>query len=153
MPECRSIDHLVTPYVDGELTASERAHIDDHLRVCRPCHLRVGAERAVRTLVTARRADLSTARASDTLRATCARLASQPFAPPVNRSWTSRLAPFALAASLILIVAAAFLYQLTVESPRLMAAELAADHMKCFMMNAMLGTHQDVATVESALAS
>jgi len=153
MPDCRSIDPLVTPYVDGELPASDRAHVDEHLRVCRPCHARVGSERAVRTLVTTRRADLSAVRASDSLRATCARLAGQPPAPPVSRSWTTRLAPFALAASLVLIVAAAFLYQLTVESPRIMAAELAADHMKCFAMNALLGTHQDVTAVESALAS
>jgi len=153
MPDCRSIDPFVTPYVDGELAVGERAQVDEHLRRCPPCHTRVSAERAVRQLVTTQRADLTTVRASASLHASCARLAQQPMLPDArNRSWTARLAPFALAASLVLIVAAAFLYQLTVESPRVMAAELAADHMKCFALNAVLGTHQDAASVESALA-
>ena len=34
-----------------------------------------------------------------------------------------------------------------------MAAELAADHLKCFAMNRALGTHQSVAAVESSLAA
>jgi len=154
MPDCQSIDLLVTPYVDGELTASERAHVDEHLRVCGPCHSRVGAERAVRTLVTTRRDELNAVPAPASLRASCANLAARsPLATaPLSSRWVSRLAPFALAASLVLIVAGAFLYQLTVESPRVMAAELAADHMKCFALNELLGTHQDVAAVESSLA-
>src|SRR5262245_18102265 len=149
MPDCRSIDPFVTPYVDGELPAGERAQVDEHLRRCPPCHTRVSAERAVRQLVTTQRADLTTVRASASLHASCARLPHQPMVPGArNLSWTARLAPFALAASLVLIVPAAFLSQPTVESPRVMAAELAADHMKCFALNAVLGTHQDAASVE-----
>jgi hypothetical protein len=48
----------------------------------------------------------------------------------------ARLAPLAAAASLVLIVGGAFLYQATAYSRRIMAAELAADHVKCFAMNA-----------------
>ncbi len=40
------------------------------------------------------------------------------------------------------IVGGAFLYQATAQSSRVLAAELAADHVKCFAMNAVLGTHQ-----------
>src|SRR2546430_9502542 len=58
-----------------------------------------------------------------------------------------------MAASLVLIVAAAFVYQLTVSSTTVMAAELAADHVKCFALNGVLGTHDAAATVESSMAS
>src|SRR5262249_41138358 len=59
----------------------------------------------------------------------------------------------AAAASLFLIVGGAFLYQATEQSSHLLAAELAADHMKCFAMNAMLGTNQSAETVQSSMAS
>ena len=67
--------------------------------------------------------------------------------------WPKRLAPFALAASLVTLVGGAFLYQATDRSARLMAAELTADHLKCFAMNSALGTHQAPATVEGAMMS
>src|SRR3954469_15670282 len=57
------------------------------------------------------------------------------------------------AASLVLLVGAAFIYQFTVSSTRVMAAELTADHVKCFAMNAVLRTHQSAAVVESSMAS
>jgi anti-sigma factor RsiW len=65
----------------------------------------------------------------------------------------ARLAPLALAASLVLFVGGAFVYQLTDKSARVMAAELAADHVKCFAMNRILGTHDAPATVQSSLAA
>ena len=70
-----------------------------------------------------------------------------------HRSWATRLAPFALAASLVVVVGGAFLYQATESSARLLAAELTADHLKCFAMNGALGTHQMPAAVESSMAS
>jgi len=68
-------------------------------------------------------------------------------------SWRTRLAPLALAASLTLLVGAAFLYQLTESSSRVLAAELAADHVKCFALNSMLHTHDSPTAVESAMVS
>jgi hypothetical protein len=65
--------------------------------------------------------------------------------------WRSRLVPLALAASLVLLVGTAFFYQLTASSNRVMAAELTADHVKCFAMSGLFETHQAAAAVESAL--
>ena len=56
-----------------------------------------------------------------------------------------------MAASLVVVVGGAFLYQATRISTRVLAAELAADHVKCFAMNAALGTHQAKASVESTM--
>ena len=63
------------------------------------------------------------------------------------------MAPLALAAPRVLIVGAAFLYQLTASSESVMAAELTADHVKCFAMNRVLGTHDAADVVESSMAS
>jgi anti-sigma factor RsiW len=65
----------------------------------------------------------------------------------------TQAAPLAAAASLVLIVGGAFVYQLTSSSNRVMAAELAADHVKCFALNGVLHTHDDAATVESSMLS
>jgi anti-sigma factor RsiW len=67
--------------------------------------------------------------------------------------WRARIAPLSMAAALVLIVGAAFLYQLTASSSRVMAAELTADHMKCFALNNVLGTHATAEIVESSMAS
>src|SRR6185503_7218763 len=96
--------------------------------------------------------------ASPSLRARCAAQRGLGGSPS-STAWRfrstplgSRLTPLALAASLVLIVGAAFLYPLTAGSSRVLAAELAVDHMKCFMLNGALGTHHSASTVESSLA-
>jgi hypothetical protein len=53
----------------------------------------------------------------------------------------------------VMVVGGAFLYQATDRSAQLLAAELTADHVKCFAMNRALGTHQDVSAVESSMAA
>jgi len=167
MPKCSHIDPLVTQYVDGELPAADRGMVDAHLDRCRPCRGRVLAEQAARAVVAAHRASLvEPDRRLGALRARCASLASTPGGAvlsfeetpsrpvsPARATWRSRIAPLALAATLVLVVATAFLYQLTSSSTRVMAAELTADHMKCFALNAVLGTHQSADVVESSLAS
>jgi len=156
MSNCRAIDPLVTPYVDGELPAADRAQVDDHLRRCPPCHARVAAETAVRDLLRGRRGGLSADPPSDDLRSRCAKLAGP---RPALGAAGGRLSParafkaLALAASLVLIVGGAFLYQGD-RSGRVLAAELAADHIKCFTLDdAGLGEHEAAPAVESAMLS
>jgi anti-sigma factor RsiW len=60
--------------------------------------------------------------------------------------------PYTLTASLIVIVGGAFVYQATVMSPRVMAAQLVADHAKCFAGVAP-GDHEVASVVERSLAS
>jgi anti-sigma factor RsiW len=170
MPNCHTIDPLVTPYIDGELAEGDRRVVDDHLRRCPPCHSRVVAERAVRDLIHARKPLIDTAQAPASLRPRCcaARLTAgattavagpgvgsraRGFSRAFGPSWRAHLGSFAVAASLMLVVGGAFVYQLTASSARVMAAELTADHLKCFAMNAALGTHEPPAAVESAMAS
>ena len=167
MHSCQPIDPLVTPYIDGELDAAERILVEEHLRRCAPCHARVAAERAARGVVHARRPGLCEDAAPPTLRDSCARIAeqatsfgtSQRAAPtrPASRpgplvvAGARRWAPLALAASLMLLVAGTFIYQLTSRSTTVLAAELAADHVKCFALNRLVATQQDAATVERSM--
>ncbi|HEY7170738.1 MAG TPA: zf-HC2 domain-containing protein [Vicinamibacterales bacterium] len=164
MPKCSVIDPLVTPYVDGELQGADRAVLEQHLQACPPCYQRVRAERAVRDLLQTRKPSLCDAAAPPVLRAACARLAGAAAAPgsrqsagpalPASRFATARrLEPLAIAAALVMLVGGAFVYRLTDSSPRVLAAELAADHVKCFAMNRVLGTHHSSADVEGEMAS
>ena len=167
--DCVRIESLVTPFVDGELPDAEREAIAHHLSVCAPCSARVTSERAVRELIQRRKPVFVAVRAPDALRSTCTRLVSlkaratpaRESSPPVAQglgrrpspatTWRARLRPLALAASLVLLVGAAFLYRLTETSTRVLAAELTADHVKCFAMNSVLRTHHAPSIVEGAM--
>src|SRR3989442_10186700 len=134
MPSCSSIDPLVTPYIDGELSQAERDAMDQHLRACPPCRSRVNAEHAVQQLLGMRQAALSQQPAPPRLVERCARARAE-MRRAARSSWRARLVPLAAAATLVLVVGGAFLYELTARSPRVMAAGLTADHLKCFALN------------------
>jgi len=152
MTECQRLDDLVTPYVDGEISAAERDRIDRHLSVCGPCRGRVRAEQSAHTLIHDRRTALLS-EAPPALRARCAS-AARSGGPALGGVWSARLVPLALAASLVLIVAGAFVFELTARSTRVMAAELTADHMKCFrVMNNVVRTDHDPEAVRSSIES
>jgi len=173
MPNCHHIDPLVTPYIDGELPLADREIVAEHVRVCAPCHSRVVAEQTVRALIHARKTAFTAINAPAPLRERCSELArlTPRASGAADRSrgvagarsaarrfsgaalWRPRLAPFALAASLVLVVGGAFVYQITDKSARVMAAELTADHVKCLALNRMLDTHEAPATVEASMFS
>ena len=158
MSDCKTIDPLITPYVDGDLDPDGRGRVDAHVRACPPCHSRVSAERAVRDLVRTRRADIAADTASDALRARCAMLrsakASRAYAGIAGaRRFSGALKPLAIAAGVILAAGGVFIYEATGRSTRVLAAELTADHVKCFgVMNSLVGTDANAAAVEQVMA-
>ncbi len=173
MAKCTEIDPLVTRYIDGELSPADRAVVHDHLNRCPPCQSRVAAESAVTELLHARKPQLAAEHAPASLHSRCAKLASgapidasTPLQPPANlrseapptargttRGVRLRMAPLALAASLVLAVAGAFLYVGTQYSTRLLAAELCTDHLTCFAANSVSGARHTASTVESSMLS
>ena len=155
MSDCTSLDPLITPYVDGDIDAASRLRVDDHVRRCPPCQSRVAAERAVRELMHARRADMCSDAASAALRARCLalRAAAPGGAAELPSFWRSRIKPLAVAASVVLVAGGVFVYEATDRSTRVLAAELTADHVKCFgVVNTLLGTNSDRAVIEGAMA-
>jgi anti-sigma factor RsiW len=162
MLSCRSIDPLVTPFIDGELPDPDRREVERHLLACPPCHSRIAAERAVRELLRDRKRALDGPCAPGTLRATCAGFAHA--LPPGDpraaqaaggavRPLVRRLAPLAIAATVVLVASGEIVYRLTDSSSRVLAAELAADHMKCFALNGVLHTHDTPSSVERSMLS
>lgn len=126
MPSCREVEPLVTPYVDGEATAAERAVLDAHLTACPPCRHRAARETAARDALRAR---LCRPCAPDQLRARCLQAAALS-----RTSWPS-LTSLSLIAALILVLGGGLLYGLTRLSPTVLAAQLTLDHVKCFAVD------------------
>lgn len=161
MHECSRIDPLVTPFVDGELSAVDSELVATHIARCPPCHSKVSSERSVRALLGAKRSQLCVSCAPAALKSRCATLAAgrspsptvAPFPTPAVRrsSWTARIRPLALAASLILVVGG-LVFVSTQQSTRVLAAELAVDHEKCFALNRMLATRHSAQTIQSSMS-
>jgi hypothetical protein len=150
MHDCQHIEAFVTPYVDAVLDPADAERVARHLGECRVCRGRVHEEQAVRALIAARRPTLTSTELPTSLRSRCTLLA----AAGASTAWRARLGPLALAASVVIGVGGAFLYERSAHSTRLMAAELTADHLKCFrVLNTLLGTHHDQAHVEGEMAS
>jgi len=166
MSDCTSIDPHITPYIDGDIGVHERLLVDEHMRVCPPCHSRVAAEQAIRQLMHTKRTELAGDTASPALRSRCAALQRQRATLSLTDSggganagaglasaWRTRLVPLALAAGVVAAVGGASMYVLTGRSSQLLAAELTADHVKCFGMNSLIAVKDDQAAAESTMTS
>ena len=129
MTECRQIESLLPPYVDGEASAHDVASVEAHLATCDACARLVQAQRTVRTVLRARAGHLTTPAPPGLATRIAAQL--RPSAPPLG--WVGRLTAFGTAAVLLL----ALVTSLEFVSPRwgvLFAAQLAIDHMRCFVL-------------------
>ena len=126
---CEQVRSLLAPWVDGEIGAAERAGMDAHLGVCAPCATRAAGERAARDVLQRTRPALLADKAPDALRARVRAHAAR--RPPALRSW--RRLPIAIAATLVLAFSGLTLHVATGRSTTLLAAQLAADHVKCHL--------------------
>ena len=113
MSECRDLEPLLAPYVDGEAPPGDVATIEAHVQKCPPCRDRVEVQRVARDVLHTRREGLR-ACASEGLRHRCeahARAGLQ--TRPVGSSFARRTwVPLSLAATLLLAVAGVFLFGL-----------------------------------------
>lgn len=123
---CNELEPLVVPFVDGEASPPDRAHVEAHLNACPPCRARVDAERAAREAVASRRDQLrDTAPAA--LRVRCSALCR---ASRHARRWI----PLSLAAAAGLVAAVMWAGTTDAGTP-VLAAQLTLDHVKCFKFN------------------
>ena len=128
MPSCREVEPLVTPYVDGEATGTQRAIVEAHLLACPPCRHRAAAETAARDAVRAR---LCRPCAPEQLRARC-RAAAHTSRFDMPRVTVTSLS---MAAALVFVLGGVLLYSTTGLSPTVLAAQLTLDHVKCFAVH------------------
>jgi len=129
--DCRQMEALLPPYVDGEATQALRATVESHLSRCAACRESVEAQRQVRTLLVSRRTTLAEP-APFGLAADVRRVVDARRARPAP-AW-SRLSAFAAAAAVVVAVIGTFSWA-TGRSSVLLAAQLTLDHLKCFVID------------------
>ena len=128
---CEQVRALLAPWVDGEVAANDRAGIDAHLGGCTRCARRASGERAARDVLQRARPALLADKAPDTLRARLRAEAHASRRQPAVLTW--RRLPIAIAATLVLAFSGLTLHVATGRSTTLLAAQLAADHVKCHL--------------------
>src|SRR5436190_2047852 len=124
-PSSRSPDTPETLLLRDKLAAADRQTVESHMLRCGPCRTRLESEQAVRDLVGARKRELHSTCAPASLHTRCSEAGHADEVRDSGRAvagWRARLVPLAIAASLVLIVGAAFIYPLTASSSRVMAA-------------------------------
>jgi len=132
MSDCRRTDERLAPYTDGSLPAAERADVERHLDACPPCHRVAATEQGGRTLLRERAGQLKGEPLPPGLRSRCEAMARRHADRGRTPAWRAGLIPAVVAALLIVIGGGAVLSVATHRSDTVLAAQLTADHMKCF---------------------
>jgi anti-sigma factor RsiW len=134
---CREIHRLTTPYVDAEASATELAVVERHLRRCPACQRRVAAERAARETLKrhCHSALVEGPPAPEALRARLSNLPADAGSPRASR-WRQVAVAAVLVGACTVSVTAIF----TQGSATVLAAQLVADHVKCFFTAADRGS-------------
>jgi anti-sigma factor RsiW len=147
MTNCSDLHHLVTPYIDGEISVEERLAVEAHLAACPLCRQRAKIETAARQTVRAF-ATRTCHAAPEALQHRCRQAAA--LGAPTS-STRFRMFPASTAAALVLVLGGVLVYALTASSSTVLAAQLALDHVKCF---ALFGSQKPVepAVAEEKLA-
>lgn len=180
MTRCDDVDRLMTPFVDGEISPEDRAAVEAHLERCPPCRHRASAEATARDVIRSRASEMreqATVQAPLDLKARCAAAAraradfvQQPASakatagvadasrrrkPDVAKIVGVRSRGFwrlAAAAIVVLAVAGVLGLVLTRSSTTVMAAQLTADHLKCYKVFPPERASDDSRLLEARLA-
>jgi len=146
MSDCqRTIDRLA-PFVDRLLAPDEHADVDRHLQACAPCRRLAARERGGQIILRHESARLraeplppglrtrceALAREQVNTRATTLRRVGVPFRLSLT-DWRSTIVPTVLGVIFLVFTASALLSIATRRSDAVLAAQLTADHSKCFL--------------------
>lgn len=147
-PNCQRICDLLAQYADGTLTDAQRAEVQRHLDACPPCRVIAGKECGGRQLLRACADRLRAEQLPPELRARCQALSRGAGAV---RFWSLPAIRFAVVGSLI-VLTGALIAIVTRQSDALLAAQLTADHVKCFgLFRPESGKTLDAAQAEALL--
>lgn len=153
MNECRRTDERLTRYVDEALADNERAEVDRHLDACPPCRKVMVEELGARTVLRECADKLRGEPLPPGLRSRCEALAREHARVRTVAAWRTRIMPAVLLTLLVIVGAIALLSIATRRSDALLAAQLTADHVKCFKVFAERDRSADAGMVEQELAS
>lgn len=132
---CKDIADKLATVAEGSATQGDAAVVDQHVASCDACRQMLHAQVTARTVLRARAAQLAvTAPPGLRTRIAASARAERPEAKGLL-SWGGRLSAFAAAAVLMLTLGAALLPVVTERSTVVLAAQLALDHLKCFIID------------------
>ena len=130
MSECRRTVERLAPWADGALPATDQAAVEQHLATCPPCRDVADRERSGRQVLRECAGRLKSEPPPPGLRSRCDALMQAEAKR--SRSWSRSLVPVAIVAILLVFTAGTLFSLATRRSDTLLAAQLTADHVKCF---------------------
>ncbi|MEW6320561.1 MAG: zf-HC2 domain-containing protein [Acidobacteriota bacterium] len=130
---CRTIEPLLTAYIDGLAGPADRAAVELHVSGCPACQAAAAAQRAASGVLRARGAALVPAAPPGLATRLAALARHEAAARPALGMW-GRLGALASAAAVVLTLGAG-LFVATSQSTVVLAAQLALDHVKCFLLD------------------
>jgi anti-sigma factor RsiW len=155
MSECRRIGESLAAYADDLLKPAERSGVDRHLAACPSCRKRADTEQSARKLLRHASPRLLDQPLPPDLRTRCEALARERSVTNLARFgpwWRVRLVPVLLTVVVMFFGASAFFSLATRRSDALLAAQLTADHSKCFkLLGPPDGTSADASGIERML--
>jgi predicted anti-sigma-YlaC factor YlaD len=133
--DCNQFEAGLAAVVDGGASAPQAALIARHLESCEACRQVMQAQMAARTVLRARAAQLSvTAPPGLRTRIAATARAERPEAAGIL-SWRGRLSAFSAAALVVIVLGAVLVPVVTGRSTVVLAAQMALDHIKCFVLD------------------
>lgn len=132
MNECRRIAERLAEYVDDALAPAERSDVERHLEACPPCRVGASREQGAHTVLRACADQLRAQPLPPGLRSRCEALLQDHTRVSSWAAWRARLIPVTITATLIVLTGAAILVLATERSDAFFAAQLTADHTRCF---------------------
>ena len=133
MDDCQRTAERLAAYVDEALPAGERADLERHLDRCQPCRASALRETGARRVLREQSRALTEAPLPPGLRTRCEALAREHATVSAPRRFVFRR--FAPLTAVMTLVIGFFLFSLaTHQSDTVLAAQLTADHAKCFRL-------------------
>ena len=138
MSECRLVTEQLTSYVDEQLEANRRNEVDRHLDECVSCRGAVARERGGQMVLREhaqrlREELLSGETLPPGLRSRCESLVQEQMRARLP-GWRRTLVPTVLSVIFLVFTASAIFSLATRQSDAVLAAQLTADHSKCFKL-------------------
>lgn len=153
MSDCRLIAAQLTSYVDDLLEPDRRIEVDRHLGECPSCRLTVAGERGCQRVLRHHASRLREEPLPPGLRSRCESIVREQAGARVT-GWRRTLVPTVLSVILLVFTASAIFSLATRRSDAVLAAQLTADHSKCFKLFVADGNRpaMDAHEVEEMLA-
>jgi anti-sigma factor RsiW len=134
MSDCHQIDVELTSYVDDLLDPDRRVEVERHLESCPSCRLIAAGERGGQTVLRHHASHLREEPLPPGLTSRCESIVRERTSASRVPGWPRTLVPTVLSVILLVFTASAIFSLATRQSDAVLAAQLTADHSKCFKL-------------------